>query len=73
MTTAYTPAERAKTQGMMNQIIYTVVAIGSLSSGAFIHFFGWKWVNIGATPLLAVAVAVTLWYLYSRRKEALPE
>jgi MFS family permease len=72
MTTAYTPAERAKTQGMMNQIIYTVVAIGSLSSGAFIHFFGWNWVNIGATPLLAVAVAVTLWYLFSRRKEAPP-
>ena len=29
MTTAYTPAERAKAQGMMNQIIYTVVACGS--------------------------------------------
>ena len=27
MTTAYTPAERAKTQGMTNQIIYTVVAL----------------------------------------------
>ena len=39
---AYNPSERAKTQGMMNQIIYTVVAIGSLSSGAFIHYFGWN-------------------------------
>ena len=70
MTTAYTPAERGKTQGMMNQIIYTVVAIGSLSSGAFIHFFGWDWVNIGAIPLLAIAAAVTMWYAASSRKAA---
>ena len=69
MTTAYTPSERAKTQGMMNQIIYTVVACGALSSGAFIHFFGWDWVNIGAIPLLFIAVAVTLWYV-ARKKTA---
>ena len=68
MTTAYTPAERAKTQGMMNQIIYTVVACGALSSGAFIHFFGWDWVNIGAIPLLLIAVAVTLWYVASKKQ-----
>ena len=69
MTTAYTPAERAKTQGMMNQIIYTVVACGALSSGAFIHFFGWNWVNIGAMPLLVIAAAVTLWYVASEKNE----
>lgn len=68
MTTAYTPAERAKTQGMMNQIIYTVVAIGSLSSGAFIHFFGWNWVNIGAMPLLVIAAGVMIWFAASLRK-----
>ena len=71
MTTAYTPAERAKTQGMMNQIIYTVVACGSLSSGAFIHFFGWNWVNIGAMPLLLIAATVTLWYAANGKKIAL--
>ncbi len=71
MTTAYTPAERAKTQGMMNQIIYTVVAIGSLSSGVLIHFFGWQWVNIGAMPLLVIAATVTLWGAAARRKAAL--
>ena len=70
MTTAYTPAERAKTQGMMNQIVYTVVAIGSLSSGAFIHFFGWNWVNVGAMPLLVIAAAVTIWYAAVQRKSA---
>ena len=62
MTTAYTPVERAKTQGMMNQIIYTVVAIGAISSGGLIHFFGWNWVNVGAIPLLATAAMVTIWF-----------
>ena len=70
MTTAYTPAERAKTQGMMNQIVYTVVAIGALSSGALVHFFGWNWVNIGAMPLLVVAAAVMVWYIANERKTA---
>jgi MFS family permease len=68
MTTAYTPSERAKTQGMMNQIIYTVVAIGSLSSGALIHFFGWNTVNVGAMPLLVVAAGVTIWFATVKRK-----
>ena len=70
MTTAYSPAERAKTQGMMNQIIYTVVAIGALASGAFIHYFGWNWVNMGATPLLVIAVGVTIWYAALQRRPA---
>ena len=70
MTTAYTPAERAKTQGMMNQIVYTVVAIGALSSGALVHFFGWNWVNIGAMPLLVVAAGVMVWYIANGRKTA---
>jgi len=68
MTTAYTPSERAKTQGMMNQIIYTVVAIGSLSSGALIHFFGWNTVNVGAMPLLVAAAGVTIWFATVKRK-----
>lgn len=71
MTTAYTPAERAKTQGMMNQTVYTVVAVGSLSSGALIHFFGWHWVNIGAMPLLVIAAVVTVWYAATKGKAAL--
>jgi MFS family permease len=69
MTKAYTPAERAKTQGMMNQIIYTVVAVGALSSGALVHFFGWAWVNIGALPFIVVAALVTVWYASASRRD----
>jgi len=56
---------------MMNQTIYTVVAVGSLSSGALIHFFGWHWVNIGAMPLLVIAAVVTVWCAATKRKAAL--
>ncbi|MPY72166.1 MAG: MFS transporter [Alphaproteobacteria bacterium] len=63
MTSAYrNVAERGKTQGAMNFIIYGFVACVSLSSGAFVHYLGWQWVNILALPLLAIAVAATLWY-----------
>jgi predicted MFS family arabinose efflux permease len=53
---------------MMNQTIYTVVAVGSLSSGVLIHFFGWQWVNIGAMPLLLIAAVVMVWGAAARRK-----
>lgn len=55
----------------MNQIIYTVVAVGALSSGAFVHYFGWNWVNIGAAPALIIAAVVMLWYAAGLRRAAL--
>jgi MFS family permease len=61
-TRAYTPAERDHTQGATNFIVSTFVALLSLSSGALVHYFGWMWVNIGAVPLLLVAVLAMLWY-----------
>jgi len=61
-TFAYTPAERDHTQGATNFIIYAFVALLSLLSGALVHYFGWMWVNIGAVPLLLLAVLAMLWY-----------
>jgi len=61
-TFAYTPAERDHTQGATNFIIYAFVALLSLLSGALVHYFGWMWVNLGAVPLLLLAVLVMLWY-----------
>lgn len=66
MTTAYTPSERAKTQGAMNFIIYGFVGVLSLSSGAVVHFLGWTWISISALPLLAIAMATTLWYAWTQ-------
>ncbi len=69
LTVAYTPAERAKTQGAMNFLIYGFVGVLSLSSGALVHYFGWTWIALGALPLLAVATTAMLWYAAVNRQE----
>jgi MFS family permease len=69
MTTAYrNVAERAKTQGAMNFIIYGFVACIALSSGVFVHHLGWQWLNILALPLLLVAAVSTIWYAIALRR-----
>ncbi|MGH7091500.1 MAG: MFS transporter, partial [Stellaceae bacterium] len=57
----YRPAERHGAQGATNFIIYGVVAVLSLSSGALVHYFGWVWVNLGALPLIALSATAALW------------
>ncbi len=70
---AHTPGERAKAQGACNFIVYTFVALGSLSSGALIHFLGWDWVNLAALPVLIIAVLVMCWYvLVGRPRSSAP-
>ncbi len=66
---AHTPAERNRAQGASNFIVYTFVAIGSLSSGALIHFLGWSWVNFSALPALGLAVLIMVWFtLFGRAR-----
>lgn len=70
LTESHSAAERAKTQGAANFMIFGVVALGSLSSGALVHYFGWNVVNMVALPMLAVAVLATLWFSADRRRLA---
>ncbi|MBT6311835.1 MAG: MFS transporter, partial [Alphaproteobacteria bacterium] len=72
LTESHTPAERAKTQAATNFIIFSMVAIGSLSSGALMHAFGWNWVNIGALPLLLLSLIAALWLGWKRRSAGAP-
>ncbi|HEV2039562.1 MAG TPA: MFS transporter [Casimicrobiaceae bacterium] len=65
---AYTPAEKAKTQGMNDVIIFTVMSISSFSSGALISAAGWDWMNLGTLPLLAVVASAVLWVTLWRRR-----
>jgi MFS family permease len=67
---AYTPAEKAKTQGMNDVIIFTVMSISSFSSGALISATGWDWMNLGTLPLLAVVASAVLWVTLLRRRRA---
>ena len=67
---AYTPAEKAKTQGMNDVIIFTVMSISSFSSGALISAAGWDSMNLGTLPLLAVVASAVLWVTLLRRRRA---
>lgn len=69
LTEVHTPSERAKVQAANNFILYFVVGIVSIASGALMHYFGWKWVNLGALPLLIVATAAAAWLAVHRKKE----
>jgi MFS family permease len=70
LTEAHTAAERAKTQAATNFIIFTVVAIGAISSGGLMHAFGWTWVNLGALPLLILSLIAALWLSAIRNRIA---
>jgi MFS family permease len=67
LTEAYTPSEKAKTQGMNDLLIYVTMASSSLTSGAILYRFGWNWLNMAALPLLAITGTAILWLVYLRR------
>lgn len=68
LTESYMPAEKAKTQGTNDLLIYLTMATSSLSSGAILHRFGWNTLNYAALPLLAITAAAILWLAWHRRR-----
>jgi len=69
---AHTPGERAKTQGMVNFLIYGGAAIAALASGGLLHFLGWEWVNLVGLPLLAISMIVTIRFALTQNKSPQP-
>jgi MFS family permease len=67
ITETYHAAERSKTQAMNDFIIFTTVAISSLSAGALHHKLGWQMVNVGVLPLLLIVLASILWGVLKHR------
>ncbi|MEE8334738.1 MAG: MFS transporter [Alphaproteobacteria bacterium] len=57
---AHTPSERAKTQGVVNSIVYGTAAVAALSAGSLLHNVGWAGVGWVPLPFLAVALAVVI-------------
>jgi MFS family permease len=69
LTEVHTPSERAKVQGMNDFILFTGLAISSLSAGMIFHFFGWMWVNLTTVPLILAILLPAIWLRSVRRKE----
>ncbi|MCC7327056.1 MAG: MFS transporter [Burkholderiales bacterium] len=62
LTGAYTPAEKARTQGANDFIVFSVMLVSSFASGALVSAAGWETMNWGALPILALVGAVVVWY-----------
>ena len=70
LTQSYRPEERGRVQGMAEMTIAACAALASFGSGGLLNAFGWQAVNMGAAPVLAVSLGVTLWYAAGRRRVA---
>jgi len=68
LTQTYNPAERAKAQGFHDFMVFGLVAIASLSSGALLQLLSWRAVSLGAVPFLALVTLALIW-LFFRREE----
>lgn len=67
LTDACSPAERAKTQGANDSIIFLTMMLTSFGSGVLIDSKGWEVLNWLALPFVTVAAAAVLWLLARRR------
>ena len=76
LTGSYTPAEKAKTQGINDMLVFVVMGSSSFASGGILYRFGWNALNYTAVPLLVMTgVAIVLLALARRaavRTEAVP-
>ncbi len=61
LTETYRSEEKNKAQALNDFIVFTVVALASLSAGALQHAVGWERVNLGVLPLLVLVVASIAW------------
>ena len=68
LTESYAPAEKARTQGANDFIMFSTMALSSFSSGALVSSAGWETMNWSALPVLAFVALAVLWYARSRAK-----
>jgi MFS family permease len=68
LTESYRPAEKARTQGANDAIMFTVMAVSSFSSGAMVSSAGWEAMNYTALPILALVIGAAAWYARMRER-----
>lgn len=69
LSTAHSEAERGKVQGVNDLVIFSLVAVGSLMSGALLHRLGWEILNLTMLPPILLVALATLCF----RLSAYPE
>ncbi len=66
LTESYAPAEKARTQGANDFIVFSIMGVSSFSSGALVSAAGWEVMNWGALPVLFLIAGVVLWFARHR-------
>jgi len=68
LTEQYTFSERFKIQAANDFIVYSIMAMGSLSAGALIHYLGWVNLNLIMLPFLIILIALLMVNVIASRK-----
>jgi predicted MFS family arabinose efflux permease len=69
LSKTYRKSERNKAQALNDFIVFTTVAIGSLSSGALQNAYGWQAVNRGVIPFLFIIFLAVIWLHWHRKRQ----
>jgi MFS family permease len=67
LTESYAPAEKARTQGANDFIVFATMGVSSLASGAMVSMAGWETMNRAMLPFLVAIAGVVLWFAWRRR------
>ena len=67
LTECYSPAEKARTQGANDFIVFAIMGASSLASGAMVSSAGWEAMNRAVLPFLAAIAVAVLWLALRRR------
>ena len=70
LLSTYTPAEKAKVQGVNDFFVFGTVATCSLLAGVVYNSFGFVAVNLVSVPLLVLVVCAAFWLRVRRQPAA---
>ncbi|SAI71559.1 putative transporter [Bordetella ansorpii] len=65
---SYRPAERARAQGTAELLRYAFTAAATLGAGPLLDRYGWEALNAAMLPVVALAAAMTAWWVWSERR-----
>lgn len=69
LSAAYRPEEAARVQALNEQVVFGVMAVASIASGALLDWIGWQAINVLAIPVATGAI-LALFLLQSRKAPA---
>jgi len=64
---SYRPSERGRVQGSAELLRYACTAIATLGAGPLLQRYGWATLNAAMLPVVALAAAMTAWWVWTRR------